>query len=96
VTVADNGSPSLTNSMSFQVIIPPVAAPQVSSTHFTNGQFTLQVTGDIGPDYLIETSTNLLHWNTIFTTNSPTLPFTWSDSESGQSAQRFYRVLLGP
>jgi hypothetical protein len=96
VTVADNGSPSLTNSMSFQVIIPPVAAPQLSSTHFTNGQFTLQVTGDIGPDYSIDTSTNLLHWNTIFTTNSPTLPFTWSDSEYGQSAQRFYRVLLGP
>jgi hypothetical protein len=96
VTVADNGSPSLSSSNSFLVIVPPVAAPEVSSAQVTNGLFMLQVTGDFGPDYGIETSTNLLHWSTVFTTNSPGVPFHWSDPDYGQSAQRFYRVRLGP
>lgn len=96
VTVVDNGSPSLTNSIDFLVTVPPVAAPEVSSAQATNGQFIFQVTGDFGPDYVIETSTNLLHWSTIFSTNAPSLPFEWSDPDFAQSAQRFYRVLLGP
>ena len=30
----------------------------------------VQVAGDAGPDYSIQTSTNLINWSTVFTTNS--------------------------
>jgi hypothetical protein len=62
----------------------------------TNGQFYFQINGDFGPDYSIQASTNLMNWATIFTTNSPALPFNWIDTQSGQWPAQFYRVLLGP
>jgi hypothetical protein len=49
-----------------------------------------------GPDYLVEASSNLLNWTTVFATNSPTTPFSWIDSETNQLPQRYYRVRLGP
>ena len=54
------------------------------------------ITGDYGPDYAIEASTNLLDWATLFTTNSPALPFDWLDADTNSFPQRFYRVRLGP
>jgi hypothetical protein len=45
---------------------------------------------------VIESSTNLLDWSTIFTTNSPVLPFDWTDSGSSQWPANFYRVRLQP
>jgi hypothetical protein len=54
------------------------------------------VSGDFGPDYIVQASTNLTAWATIFTTNSPVLPFEWTDSVATNYPARFYRVLLGP
>jgi hypothetical protein len=96
VAVADNGSPNLSNSMSFLVLVLPVAAPQIDSAAALNGQFTLEISGDFGPDYFIEASTNLVNWSTVFATNAPGLPWHWSDPDYGQNASRFYRVRLGP
>ena len=48
-----------------------------------------------GPDYSIQTSTNLVDWSAAFATNSPTLPLTWTDMDTNQWPARFYRVLLG-
>ena len=96
VRVADNGSPNLTNSISFFVTVMPISAPAVSSVFATNGQLNLQVMGDYGPDYFIEASTNLVHWDTVFSTNAPALPFFWADSDISQMASRFYRIRLGP
>jgi hypothetical protein len=59
----------------------------------------LSVNGDSGPDYVIQVSTNLgtpNGWTSVFTTNSPTLPFSWSDSATSNYPARFYRVLLAP
>jgi hypothetical protein len=33
------------------------------------------VNGMAGLDYAVQTSTNLLDWNPVFTTNSPAMPF---------------------
>ncbi len=57
--------------------------------HFT-------ITGPIGPDYTVQTSTNLTNWSTAFTTNSPTTPFNWTDPNASSLTRRFYRLLLGP
>ncbi|HXD01641.1 MAG TPA: hypothetical protein VN048_20055 [Verrucomicrobiae bacterium] len=93
--VSDNGSPGMSDTQSFSITVNPLTLPQFSSAGWTNGQFVLQVSGQAGPDYEIQTSTNLTQWSAVFTTNSPAMPFKWQDIAATNSA-RFYRVVVGP
>jgi hypothetical protein len=93
--VADNGTPSLSATQSFSVIVNPLFAPGIGSISAAGGQFSFNVSGQTGPDYAIETSTNLTQWSNIFITNSPALPFNWTTAVTN-SPQRFYRIKLGP
>jgi pectate lyase len=70
--------------------------PQVSSLVFSNGILSLTITGNSGPNYIVQASTNLISWASIFTNNSPVPPFNWSDNNASNFSQRYYRVLLGP
>jgi hypothetical protein len=56
----------------------------------------VRIDGDFGPDYSIQTSTNLYDWTTVFTTNQPAVPFNWIDTNPVQPAVLFYRILLTP
>jgi hypothetical protein len=96
VSVADSGQPSLASTQSFSVSVNPLNRPVLSGPEFTNGQFGITITGDFGPDYTLQASTNLTSWATLFTSISPALPFNWTDSSSTNFSRRFYRVLLGP
>jgi len=93
--VSDNGTPSLSATQSFSVVVNPLSAPGISGLSFNGGQLGFNVSGQSGPDYAIETSTNLTQWSNVFITNSPALPFIWMDTNS-TAPQRFYRVKLGP
>jgi hypothetical protein len=93
--VTASGSPSLSATQNFTVTVNPLTVPSVSSLAWNNGQFSLQVSGQAGPDYEIQTSTNLTQWSAVFTTNSPAMPFSWQDIAATNSA-RFYRVAVGP
>ncbi len=71
--------------------------PHLSGFIYNNdGTFSLTVSGDSGPDYIVQVSTNLMEWTGIFTNHSPTPPFVWSDAEASNFSQRFYRIQLGP
>ena len=94
--VTDNGTPNLSATQSFNVIVSAPANPQTPAFDFSNGQFSLTITGDTGPDYIVLASTNLTDWAGIFTNPSPVLPFVWNDSGSSSFSQRFYRIQLGP
>ncbi len=95
--VADNGSPSLSATQSFNVTVNPLTLPSVSSVTVNNGQFTLQVTNSIvGPDYAVQVSSNLLDWTTAFITNSPAVPFSWTDTNTATQPVQFYRIEIGP
>lgn len=93
--VSDNGTPSLSATQSFAVMVNPLVAPTASNVSFAGGQLGFSISGQSGPDYAVETSTNLTHWSTAFITNSPALPFNWTDATTN-SPQRFYRIKLGP
>ena len=93
--VSDNGTPSMSATQSFSVAVNPLSAPGISNISFAGGQFSCNVSGQSGPDYAIETSTNLTQWSNAFITNSPALPFHWTDATTN-SPRRFYRVKLGP
>jgi fibronectin type 3 domain-containing protein len=96
VVVADNGSPSMSATQSFSVVVNPLTAPSAASAGLSNGLFGFAINGQSGPDYGVQASTNLVDWSLIFTTNSRALPFNWTDPDSSNAAVRFYRVKLGP
>jgi hypothetical protein len=93
--VSDNGAPPLIATQSFSVVVNPLSAPGISNISVAGGLFSFNVNGQSGPDYAIETSTNLTQWSNVFITNSPALPFNWTDAATS-SPVRFYRVKLGP
>ena len=96
VVVSDNGTPVLSATQSFTVTVTQPVHPTLNAAMITNGQFEFWINGDAGPDYTIQLSTNLVFWSSIATANSPTLPFTWNDTNAAKFETRFYRVLLGP
>ena len=80
--VSDNGTPSLSATQSFAVVVNPLTAPTVSDVSVVGGQFSFSISGQSGPDYAVETSTNLTQWSTAFITNSPALPLNWTDTNA--------------
>jgi hypothetical protein len=95
VVVADNGSPSLSATQSFSVIVNPLVLPGIAMPVISNGQITLTVNGQTGPDYAVLTSSNLMNWNAVLITNPATMPFSWS-TNTGALPVQFYRVKVGP
>ena len=87
------GSAASTNVLLNLSVTTP-AMPQVSGSAYNNGTFSLTVNGDSGHDYIIQASTNLTVWTSIFTNPMPTLPFTWNDSGASNFSQRFYRIQI--
>jgi hypothetical protein len=96
VVVTDNGSPNLSATQNFSVIVNPLALPIVFSSGIVAGQFNLSFNGQAGPDYAIQSTTNLVSWNTVFITNSPAMPFNWVDTATGTNPLLFYRIKTGP
>jgi glucuronoarabinoxylan endo-1,4-beta-xylanase len=94
VKVTDTGSPSLSTTNNFTVIVNPITAPALSSITL-GSQINLSATGIIGPDYLLFTSTNLVNWQTLFITNPTTMPVWFTDTNRNEAA-RYYRLQLGP
>lgn len=94
--VTAEGTPTLSATQSFVVTVNPLTLPLISPVAWSNGQFTLQVSGESGPDYAVLGSTNLLDWTTLFTTNSPPMPFEWMDTNAAMLLMQFYRIEVGP
>ena len=96
VVVTDNGSPNLSATNNFAVSVNPVSQPTTSSAAYSNGQFSMTINGETGPDYIIQVSTNLVDWQSLSTNSSPALPFLFIDTNTVPFPSEFYRVLLGP
>jgi hypothetical protein len=96
VQVTDDGTPPFTVLQGYNVIVNPLTPPSVVSPAWSGGRFNLSVNGQTGPDYAVQTSSNLTSWNILFITNSPAMPFSWSDSNAGTHPVQFYRIKTGP
>lgn len=96
VKVSDNGSPSLSATQSYLVTVGQLSLPSITQPAVSNGIFRMRVSGDFGPDYQMWSSTNLTDWQMLQQSNSPPLPFTWSDANFPNYSSQFYRVLLSP
>ena len=97
--VTSTNSTTLTATQSFWVAVLAPAKPSLTDPLLEGGRFSFVVSGDAGPDYNIQATTNLSNpgiWLTLFTTNSPALPFRWTDTNAGNFSERYYRISLGP
>ncbi len=95
VVVTDNGTPNLGATQSFNVLVNPLTAPVVTASALAAGQIGFSISGEAGPDYAVQGSSNLTDWQTIFITNSPPMPFNWT-TNSSTLPQQFYRIKTGP
>ena len=96
IVVSDNGTPSLSATQAFAVSVVVPAAPEFETAGFDGVQFGGVIRGEVGPDYAVQASTNLLDWANIVVAESPALPLLWVDTNAGGFDRRFYRVKLGP
>ena len=94
--VAAGGTPTLSATQSFTVTVNPLTLPALSAVALHNGQLGFQVSGEAGPDYEVQTSSNLVGWSVLFITNSPAMPFQWMDTNAAALPAQFYRVKVGP
>jgi endonuclease/exonuclease/phosphatase family metal-dependent hydrolase len=77
-------------------IPPPIAAPaSLRSAGFTNQQFTFNLSGSLGSNYIIQAASDLTlsNWISLQTNTSP---FKFSDSNAISFPARFYRALASP
>lgn len=74
---------------------PPAAATLSAPSLNTSGQFQFLVSGSVGSNYVIQVSTNLslTDWLPIRTNAAP---FTFIETNSTSSSQRFYRAVALP
>jgi pectin methylesterase-like acyl-CoA thioesterase len=97
IVVTDNGTPNLSATNSFSVTVNPLSQPSILAPSYEAGQFSLSVSGEVGPDYALQVSTNLASglWTTLLESNSPPSPFTFTDTNAINS-QQYYRIVVGP
>jgi len=96
IQVEDNGSPILRATNSFIVTVNALTSSSLNAIDVLGGHVSLTLTGPVGPDYTLWTSSNLVDWEALLTTNSPELPVTLVDTNAPTGPARFYRLQLGP
>lgn len=96
IVVIDDGSPILSSTGTFTIVVQPLADAVINSIDVSGGQVSLQVTGDEGPDYSLLTTTDMQTWEPLYSTNSPTLPVLLIDSNLTADPFRAYSIGLGP
>ena len=84
VYVADNGNSTIRKGS---------PALRVLNPRFNGGQFGFNVTGPVGRSVVIEASTDLVNWLSIWT-NTFTGALNFSDPQSGGAPSRYYRTIL--
>ena len=97
--VADDGKPALSAERKFEVVVLPLAEVRMTPVLAASDHFVFELTGQPGPDYTVQVSTNLAlpPWTAALTTNLTSSPALLTNQfPAGSAEQRFYRVLIGP
>jgi hypothetical protein len=96
VSVVDDHIPSLGATQSFSVTVNALTPSTISNPVKTGNQLVFTVNGQNGPDYAVQASTNLTDWTSLLITNSPAMPFMWTNMDIGVEPMLFYRIKAGP
>jgi hypothetical protein len=84
------------DSASIQVtsVGPVLQEVAISAPKFIGGQFSLEVGGSSSASYIIQGSTDLLHWLPLATNSSPANTYNFMDPFADTFPARFYRVQI--
>jgi hypothetical protein len=96
VKVTENFVPNLSATNSYNVIVNPLTPTTIGNITVSGGHANLTVNGTQGPDYTLLASSNLVNWQSLFTSNSPALPLTFTVPFSTTNPAQFYRIQIGP
>jgi hypothetical protein len=86
----------LSDTKSFTVIVNPIEPVVLTPVSLADGKFQMEVSGTVGPDYIIQAATALSDWQNLWTNTPTALPFSFTDTNACSLDNCFYRVLLGP
>lgn len=98
IAATDSDTSGFSTTNSFTITVNSLAAPGLSAATYSNGLFSISVSGQVGPDYELQATTNLVAglWMDIVATNSPeAMPVVLIDTNASESA-KFYRIVAGP
>ena len=96
LTVSDNGVPPMSATQQFKLMVNALVLPALGVPQFFGNSVQVSVNGQWGPDYSVFVSTNLLEWQWLLTSNTPILPWVFTDLQATNFKRRFYRVGIGP
>ena len=89
--VYGTGIPALARITEFPLHTRPLVAPQLTLLPSDHTALRLRLTGAINANYEVQTSTNLVGWSVLFTTNSPAGTVDFSEPVGAGVNQVFYR-----
>jgi hypothetical protein len=101
IRATESGTGGLNSTLNFQTTVNPATTPQVSTSWISGDaqsspQVQLSMNGQLGPDYLVWASEDLMNWVNLGAATPTTFPFVWTDANASQYPKRFYQVRLGP
>jgi hypothetical protein len=96
LAVSDDGALPMSATQQFKVMVNALPLPSLGTPQFSGDSVRVSVNGQWGPDYSVFASTNLLDWQWLLTSNTPILPWVFTDLQATNCKQRFYRVAIGP
>jgi len=101
IQATESGTGGLNSNLNFQTTVNPATAPQVSTSWIpgdgqSSPQVQLSMNGQLGPDYLVWASEDLVSWVNLGKATPTTFPFVWTDANASQYPKRFYQIRLGP
>jgi hypothetical protein len=94
--VSDNGVPPMSATQQFELMVNALVLPSLGAPRVSGNSVQVSVNGQWGPDYSVFASTNLLDWQWLLTSNTPNLPWVFTDLPATGLMRRFYRVEIGP
>ncbi len=101
IKATESGVGGLSSDLSFQTTVNPAIAPQVTTSWIagsegSSAQVQLSMSGQVGPDYTVWASEDLVSWVNLTTTTPTAFPYVWADPNAANFPKRFYQVKLGP
>jgi hypothetical protein len=99
IRVTDNSALPLTDTKAFTIFVNALTPVALTPIAYTNGRFVMQISGPLGPDYILQAASTLSNnavWVNLQTITPASPPFSVTDTNAGAFTNRFYRVKLGP
>ena len=96
VRVTDDSPIPVSDQRGFSILVNPLQPVFLQLVQSTSGVSLLRASGTLGPDYILQTSSDLSHWLDLETNFPAAMPFDFTNTIPGWPEHLYYRVRLSP